>query len=80
MATANCAVGVSTSSIIAQCSMPGGAQIHTETLTTHAPLPGLNVRSGSFSDLGATKQDVRFAPLNRHRQLEGLRPISAADV
>ena len=31
----------------------------------------------SFSDLGARSGEVRFAPLNRHRQLEGLRPRSA---
>src|SRR5229473_3481094 len=33
---------------------------------------------GSFSDLDAPNHDVRFALLNRHRQLEGLRPKSAA--
>ena len=32
---------------------------------------------GPLSDLGAPNHDVRFAPLNRHRQLEGLRPKSA---
>jgi hypothetical protein len=36
---------------------------------------GENLRLGS--DLGTSNHDVRFAPLNRHRQLGGLRPKSA---
>jgi hypothetical protein len=33
----------------------------------------------SFSDVVSRSREVRFAPLNRPRQLEGLRPKSAND-
>ncbi len=48
---------------------------------THQTVDGKMSQLGSFADLGAYNRDIRFTPINRHRQHAGSRPkVPQADL